>query len=122
MLFRSKYAVQVNGITGLALTKSDVLQGLDCVKACTAYRFGGRQLPGMPSSVEVLEQLEPEYQVFPGWPAYDASKIRSRNDLPAELREYLAFIEDFVGVPIHILSVGPGREETLVFHDPFAGK
>jgi len=114
-----KYAVQVNGITGLALTKSDVLQGLDCVKACTGYRFGGRQLPGVPSSVEVLEQVEPEYQVFPGWPAYDSSKIRHPNDLPVELREYLGFIEEFVGVPIDILSVGPGREETLVFHDPF---
>jgi adenylosuccinate synthase len=114
-----KYAVQVNGITGLALTKSDILQGFECIKVCTAYRFGGNTLYDLPSSIEVLSQVEPVYEIFPAWPAYDTSKVRSRKDLPEELQNYLKFIEDFCGAKVAILSTGPGREETLVFENPF---
>jgi adenylosuccinate synthase len=114
-----KYAVQLNGITGLALTKADILTGFDCIKVCTAYRFGGNTLHSFPSSIEVLSQVEPHFEIFPAWPAYDTTQARSRQDLPEELRNYLSYIEEFCGVPITILSTGPGREETLVFQNPF---
>jgi adenylosuccinate synthase len=114
-----RYAVQVNGITGLALTKSDILQGFECIKVCTAYRFEGNTLSDLPSSIEVLSQVEPVYEVFPAWPAYDTNKIRARNDLPGELQNYLNFIEEFCKVRVAILSTGPGREETMIFENPF---
>jgi adenylosuccinate synthase len=109
----------VNGITGLALTKSDILQGFECIKVCTAYRFEGNTLSDLPSSIEVLSQVEPVYEVFPAWPAYDTNKIRARNDLPGELQNYLNFIEEFCKVRVAILSTGPGREETMIFENPF---
>jgi len=114
-----KYAVEVNGITGIALMKSDVLQGLDAVKVCTAYRLGGNTIYDLPASIEDLENVEPAYEVFPGWDAYDAAKARSRSDLPAEMVAYMDFIERFVGVPIVLMSTGPGRHETLLLKNPF---
>ena len=116
-----RYAVQLNGITGLALTKADILTGFECIKVCTAYRFGGNTLHSFPSSIEVLSQVEPHFEILPSWPTLDTSKVQSRQDLPIELQDYLGFIEDFCGVPITILSTGPGREETLVFQNPFGG-
>jgi adenylosuccinate synthase len=117
-----KYAVEVNGITGLALTKADVLQNFDCVKVCTTYRLGGNTLYELPSSGEDLERIEPSYEVLPGWGSYDPSQVRSIEDLPQELREYMRFIEDFLKVPIVLMSTGPAREETLVISDPFEAK
>lgn len=115
-----KYAVETNGITGLALMKSDVLKGFDEVKVCTAYRFGGNTLYDLPSCVEDLERVEPVYDVMPGWPAYDAAKAKSMADLPMEMQQYVRKIEEFLGVPIVLMSTGPGREETLVLKDPFS--
>ncbi len=116
-----RYAVQLNGITGLALTKADILTGFECIKVCTAYRFGGNTLQDFPSSIEVLSQVEPHYEVFPSWPEFDTSKVQTRKDLPEELQKYLDFIEEFVGARVSILSTGPGREETMVFENPFVG-
>ena len=114
-----KYAVEVNGMTGLALMKSDVLQGFDFIKVCTAYRLGGTTLYDFPTCVEDIEKLEPAYEILPCWPAYSSSAIRDAEDLPDELRAYMRFIEDFLGIPIVLMSHGPGREETLNLRDPF---
>lgn len=114
-----KYAVQVNGITGLALMKGDVLDGFESIKVCTSYRLGGNSLYDLPSCVADLENVEPSYEVLPGWPKYDKKGIKTLEDLPAELRSYMRVIEDFLGVPIILMSVGPGREETLNLKDPF---
>jgi adenylosuccinate synthase len=114
-----KYAVEVNGITGLALTKADVLQNFDCVKVCTSYRLGGNTLYELPSSGEDLENVEPAYEILPGWGAYDPKEVHTIEDLPQELREYMRYIEDFLHVPIVLMSTGPAREETLVIADPF---
>lgn len=114
-----KYAVEVNGLTGLALMKVDVLQGLDCVKACTAYQVGGETHYEIPACVEDFEAIDPAYEVFPCWPNYDAAGVKSFRDLPEELRTFIRAIEDYVGVPVVLLSTGPGREETLEFSDPF---
>jgi adenylosuccinate synthase len=116
-----KYAVEVNGITGLALTKADVLQDFEHLKVCTSYRLGGTTLYDLPSCVEDLERVEPVYEILPCWPTFDTSRVRSVADLPAELRQYMKYIEDFLGVPIVLMSTGPGREETLMISDPFEG-
>jgi adenylosuccinate synthase len=114
-----KYAVEVNGLTGLALMKSDVLQDFDHIKVCTAYRLGGNTIYDLPSCIEDLEKVEPAYEVLPGWGKYDPKTAKSVDDLPVELRNYMRFIEEFLKTPIVLMSTGPGREETLVIKDPF---
>ena len=114
-----KYAVQVNGINGLALMKADVLKDFDHVKVCTAYRLNGNTIYDIPSCIEDLENVEPAYEVMPGWGEYNAKGMHSTKDLPTDLRNYMQFIEQFLGIPVVLLSTGPGREETLVLSDPF---
>lgn len=118
-LIALKYAVEVNGIHGLALMKADVLQNLDYVKVCTGYRLGKQDLYDLPSSIEDLARVEPIYEVLPAWGKYDPKAIGSVHNLPKELQNYMKFIETYVGVPIVLMSHGPGREETLVISDPF---
>lgn len=114
-----KYAVEVNGLTCIALMKSDVLQDFDHIKVCTAYRLGGNTIYDLPSCIEDLEKVEPAYEILPGWGKIDTQNVRSIRDLPEELRNYMKFIEDFLKTPIVLMSIGPGREETLVISDPF---
>ncbi len=117
-----KYAVEVNGLTGLALMKSDVMNGFDCVKVCTGYRLGYSTIYDFPGNLEDVEKVEPVYEVLPGWPEYDTKNVRSLDDLPMELRNYMRMIETYLGIPIVLMSTGPGREETLVLKDPFQSK
>lgn len=112
-----KYAVEVNGIHGLALMKADCLQGLDSLKVCTSYRLGSTSLHDLPSCIEDLEKVEPVYEILPGWESYDPKKVHQLSDLPIELTQYMEYIEKFLGVPIVLLSTGPGREETLLLPD-----
>jgi adenylosuccinate synthase len=114
-----KYAVEVNGVSGLALMKADVLQDFDHIKICTAYRLGTQTLYDLPSSGHDLDRVEPAYEVLPGWPSYDTKGITSVGQLPEELQGFIKFIEDFLKVPVILLSTGPGREETLLLGDPF---
>jgi len=116
-----KYAVEVNGITGLALMKSDVLQDFDFVKVCTSYHLGGTTLYDLPSCVEDLEKVEPIYEVMPGWGKINTTDAQALEDLPLELFNYVRYIEKFLGVPVMLMSTGPGREETLMLDDPFRG-
>jgi adenylosuccinate synthase len=115
-----RYAVEVNGCTGLALMKADVLNGFDTLKVCTAYRLGGNTLYTLPSCIEDLEKVEPVYEVLPGWPDYSARKVTAMRELPEALQAYIHLIERELKVPVVLLSTGPGREETLVFSDPFS--
>ncbi|HUP57281.1 MAG TPA: adenylosuccinate synthase [Bdellovibrionota bacterium] len=114
-----KYAVEVNGLTGLALTKADVLNDFDELRVCTAYELDGRTLTELPSCIEDLERAKPRYESVPGWKSYDTSKVRSVADLPKELQGYIRLIEKTLGVPVVLLSTGPGREETLEISSPF---
>lgn len=114
-----RYAVQVNRIQGMALMKSDVLDGFESLKVCTGYRLNGMTLSTMPHAIEDLERAEPIYETIKGWPKFDSKKIQSLNDLPAELRAYIRRIEQELGVPVILMSTGPGREETLVISDPW---
>jgi adenylosuccinate synthase len=111
-------AVRLNGVTGIAITKLDVLDGLDSLKICTGYECGGKLLCGFPASLRVLETCRPVYETWPGWQE-DISKVRSYRKLPKNARRYLARIEELTQTPIDIVSVGPDRAQTLVLRNPF---
>ncbi|OFZ81549.1 MAG: adenylosuccinate synthase [Bdellovibrionales bacterium RIFOXYD1_FULL_53_11] len=114
-----KYAVEVNGITSLALTKSDILDGFECVKLCKSYTLGGNTLYDVPACAEDYSRAEPMYDFMPGWPEYDRAAAACLSDLPVELRDFIRAIEDYAGVPVTIVSTGPGREQTIVVKEPF---
>lgn len=116
-----KYSAEVNGLTGLALTKPDVLSGFDQLKVCTAYEINGKKTTVFPACVEDVEKAKPVYETLPGWEQFDATSLNQRDQLPKNLKGYIAFIERFVGVPVILVSSGPGREQTLELKDPFVG-
>ena len=110
-------AVRLNGLTGLAITKLDVLGGLDQINICTAYRCQGQQIDTFPASLKTLAQCEPVYETLPGWQE-DISGISSYDRLPENVRRYLKRIEELTGVPVQIISVGPQRDQTIVLENP----
>jgi adenylosuccinate synthase len=112
-------AVRLNGLTGLAITKLDVLGGLEELKICTAYRYKGQMMGEFPASLRVLAQCEPVYESLPGWQE-DISSVRRFEELPLTVRGYLRRIEQLIGTPIQIVSVGAGREETIVLKNPLS--
>jgi adenylosuccinate synthase len=111
-------SIRLNGLTGIAITKLDVLGGLEEINICTDYEFNGQPLPDFPASLKVLGACKPAYETLPGWKA-DISKIRTYEDLPPNVKSYLKRIEELTGVPIQIISVGPQRYETIVVRNPF---
>ena len=111
-------AVRLNGLTGMAITKLDVLGGLDELKICTQYRYKGRVIADFPASLNVLSACEPVYETLPGW-SEDISGIRNEADLPENTRNYLARIAELTETPVQIISVGPGRNQTIVVTHPF---
>ncbi len=111
-------AARLNGLTGLAVTKLDVLTGVDPVKICVAYDLNGERRETIPPTIQELESCRPVYEELPGW-QQDIRKVRRFQELPAATRDYLQRLEKLVGVPIQIVSVGPDREETIVVNNPF---
>ncbi|MDR1651490.1 MAG: adenylosuccinate synthase [Synergistaceae bacterium] len=107
-----KYAVRVNGLDMTALTKLDVLSGLDELKVCTAYEIGGRRTDNFPNSAAILDRAEPVYETFKPW-SEDISACRNFGELPRNARDYVRFIEESTGVRIGLIGVGPGREDTI---------
>ena len=107
-----KYAIQINGVTQLMMMKGDVLSGFDTLKVCTAYNYKGETIKHLPFSIEE-ENVTPVYTEFKGWNA-DLTGMSSYDELPTELKEYIAFIEKEVEVPITIVSVGPDRKQTIM--------
>jgi adenylosuccinate synthase len=112
-------AVRLNGLTGLAITKLDVLGGLEELKICTGYEYKGNRLNEFPASLKVLAECTPLYETLPGW-SEDISTIRQFGDLPQTTKTYLKRVEELTETPIQIVSVGPGRDETIVLKNPFA--
>ncbi|MBX2861550.1 MAG: adenylosuccinate synthase [Vampirovibrio sp.] len=117
-----KYAARVNGLTGLAMTKLDVLDALAEVKICVAYRDkkSGEPLESFPSQLSSLDTIEPVYETLPGWQT-SITDIRKEADLPQAAREFLTRLSALVGVPIDIISVGPERNQTMVLNHPIIG-
>jgi adenylosuccinate synthase len=113
-------AATVNGYTSLAVNKLDVLSGLPEVKIATAYKVDGKLTEEFPMTLGEIERAEPVYESHPGWSG-DLTTCRSFDDLPAEARRYVDRVEALVGVPVEIISVGPGRDETISRTDPFRG-
>jgi adenylosuccinate synthase len=114
-----KDSARLNGLTRLAITKLDVLSGQKTIKICTAYVCEGKTLSTLPERVKTLENCRPIYEEWEGWTA-QLSGIRRKEDLPQTTQKYLRRIEELVGVPIGIISVGPDRAETLFQDDLFA--
>jgi adenylosuccinate synthase len=111
-----RYAVRVNGLDALALTKLDVLDGLDELQVCTAYRCRGSVVTEMPGDLSQLSDCEPIYETIPGWTA-PTRGARHYEDLPREARAYIARLEEITGVPAAIVSTGSAREDTI-FREP----
>jgi adenylosuccinate synthase len=108
-----RYAVQMNGITELALTKLDILSGLEGLRICTAYAYRGERLDEFPQDTEVLAQCQPIYEDVPGW-IEDVQSVRRFDDLPATTRAYIARIEQCAQVPVTMASVGPERDQLVM--------
>ena len=107
-----RYSAMLNGVTSLAVMLLDVLSGLDELKVCTAYRIGGRDTDRFPADAEELDHAEPVYRTLGGF-SEDVTAARSRGDLPAGARAYIDLIEEVVGVPAGLISVGPDRVQTI---------
>jgi adenylosuccinate synthase len=116
-----RYAARVNGLDTLALTKMDVLDGLDEIPVCTAYRLGHRVLTEFPSDLRQLAACEPVYETLPGW-TKPTHGVRSYDDLPAEAKRYVARLEEVTGVPVGIISTGSEREDTIFRADSIAAQ
>jgi adenylosuccinate synthase len=116
-----RYAARINGLSSLAVTKLDVLDGCKALKIATGYRYGGKLYKEMPTDLEVLARCEPVYETLPGWRT-GTTGITAYKALPTEAKRYLARIEALVGCPIDIISTGSKREETIVLRNPFRKK
>ena len=114
-----RYAVRVNGLTALALTKLDVLDELPELQVCTSYRCRGAALTEMPGDLAQLAACEPVYETLPGWRAPTAG-ARRYADLPREAQRYVARLEEITGVPASIISTGSAREDTIIREDSVA--
>jgi len=108
-----KSAARLNGLTGLIITKLDVLDGLDELKICTGYEYQGNIITDFPPSIKILEDCTPVYEIHPGW-SENISGIRNYDDLPENTKKYLKRLEEISGVGIKIISVGPEREATII--------
>lgn len=113
-----RHAAEVNGLTGIALTKLDVLTGLDPLRIATAYRYRGEIRRDFPAGLKVLEGCEPVYEELPGWQE-DITGANSSEDLPVNCRNYIRRLEELVDVPVHLIAVGPRRDQTIVLKDAF---
>jgi len=108
-----RYAVRINGLDAIALTKLDVLDGLDDIPVCTAYRVKGEAITELPSDARQLAACEPVYEHLPGWKR-PSRGARAFDDLPAEAQRYVARLEEVTGVPVAIVSTGSDRDDTIV--------
>lgn len=114
----AREAVRLNGINGLAITKLDVLSGQPTLKLATSYEADGKKLAAMPGNIKTFAKLQPVYENLAGW-SEEITQARSVEDLPTKARDYVKRIEEFTETPAYILSVGPGREQTMLLKNPF---
>ena len=112
-----RYAVRVNGLTSLAMTKLDVLDGCQELKICTGYRYQGKLYREMPPDLEVLENCQPVYERWEGW-SHDTSGVTSYSDLPGAAKKYLSRVKELVSCPIDMISTGSKREATIIIRNP----
>ena len=113
-----KFAAMLNSLDYLAITRLDILDGLDKIKICKGYLYKGQELKEYPASLDILEAAEPIYEEVDGWKT-DISQCKTYDELPENARYYVERINQLVGVPIGIVSVGPNRAQTIILHDIF---
>ena len=113
-----KRAIQMNGVTGICVTKLDVLDTFEKINVCTAYQIDGKQTENFASSAESLEKIQPVYESLDGWMS-TTKGMTDLNDLPNEAKALIHKIESFAGSPVHMISTGPDRKENIIIHNPF---
>jgi adenylosuccinate synthase len=107
-----KYAGRINGLTEIALTKLDILSGMETLPICVAYDMEGQTIDHFPNSLDKLALCKPVYEILPGWQE-DITGARSLADLPRNACRYIEFVSDFLKLPVSIVSVGPKRSQTI---------
>ena len=107
-----KHSCMISGITKLAITKLDVLDGLKTVKICTGYKLNGKKIDFFPANIKQVTKCKPQYEKFEGWNNIDINSVKLA-DLPENAQTYLSFIEEELKTPIVVVSIGPGRKETI---------
>jgi len=107
-----KHAARINGLTQLAITKLDVLDGLDKIELCVAYEYKGKQITDFPTDIHRLAECKPIYEEHAGW-SEDTTKIKEYNDLPENAKKYLARLSELAGVKISLISVGAERGQII---------
>jgi adenylosuccinate synthase len=113
-----RQTVKTSGIDGIALTKLDILDGFDEVKACVGYMLDGQRIDRLPASQSAQERVEPIYETIDGWEG-TTSGARSWADLPAQAIKYVRRIEELIEAPVALLSTSPERDDTILVHNPF---
>lgn len=120
-LFALRYSAMINGITEIVLTKIDVLNDFDEIKICTGYELEGKPVKYFPSDCSTLERVQPVYRTMSGWKSELKSGV-TFDDLPNETREYIGAIEEYLGIPVRYIGIGPGREEIIVQGETVGGR
>jgi adenylosuccinate synthase len=115
-----RQTARISGIDGIALTKLDVLDGLDEIKIAVAYRLDGREIDYFPAIEGAQARVEPVYETMEGWRDSTAG-ARTWNDLPAQAVKYVRHVEELIGAPVALLSTSPERDDTILVRDPFTG-
>lgn len=113
-----RQAIKISGITGIALTKLDILDGFEEIKICIGYKYKGEHLDYLPAAQNIQAQVEPVYETIEGWSESTAG-ARSFKELPANAVKYVRRIEELIGTPVAILSTSPERDDTILMKDPF---
>lgn len=116
----ARQSLTIGGVDGIAFTKLDVLDGMDEIRVCTAYRINGEVMNRLPASARAMTAVEPVYETFQGWPG-STKGARSWADLPAEAVKYVRRVEELIGKPVAMLSTSPEREDVILMRDPFEG-
>ncbi len=114
-----RHAISINGLSGIVITKLDVLDDLDEINICYAYKYGEKVIEDFPADINILSECKPQYETFRGWKRSTTS-ITSFNDLPDNAKNYLRYLEKSLKVDIDIISVGPERRNTIFLKDPFS--
>jgi adenylosuccinate synthase len=113
-----RYAAMINGLTGIAITKLDILDGLEEIKVCTSYKRGSETLKNFPREAAIIKECEPQYETFPGWKESTAG-LKDFSELPDNAQQYLRGIEKMLGVEIQMISTGPRRDELILIKEQF---
>ncbi len=113
-------AVRTNGLSGLAITKIDVLSELDSIKMCTAYSYRGEMLEDFPHDLQILQECKPVYEEFDGWKC-DICSVTDYDEFPEQVKTYLKKLEEITDCPVALVSVGPRRDQTVQLRNPFEG-